>query len=565
VKMKQGFITKTAAAAFAVISLLLIGSVFFANQAIQQERTAVSRQATFKQLAINLANASDYLTNECRAYVQFGDKQYLDNYWNEILVTKTRDNVLSQLSAMGAPSAAFDQVALAKKNSDALVGTETRAMRLVLEATHVPQANWPAAEVSWTMTAADEALNDAAKMVTARQIMFDAKYASDKSIIMGPIAQFQAIINAQATQQVADAQSHTGLALTLLVVLAFLVPLGIFTVLWIFHSQVGVPISRYSRALDQRDPAQRSFALVPAGTEELRSLADAFNQQLETEKQNEQTAETAQRLAKVIDAVAHGAQEQAQGIDVITSMANQISGAIQQVVVNAQAGATTSAQATRTAQEGSAKANSSIARMSIIKEKVGHSVTRVKEMGQRSAEIGQIVQTIETIADQTNLLALNAAIEAARAGENGKGFAVVADEVRKLAERASSSTKEIGTLIQGIQATMAETVQAMDESANEVEMGVSHVNESGQALASILQAAAAVNEQVASIAAAAEEMDASSDELVSAIERVSAVITENSAASEEMAAVASEMTHAATGLAQFDQQQKTPLSRMRAA
>ncbi len=112
------------------------------------------------------------------------------------------------------------------------------------------------------------------------------------------------------------------------------------------------------------------------------------------------------------------------------------------------------------------------ARSQGIRRSVSLSAATIRQLEQRTLDIGRIVVLIGEIADQTNLLALNAAIEAARAGESGRGFAVVADEVRKLAERTRGATADIRSMIDGVQSQAEQAVRSMESGMLEMEDGL---------------------------------------------------------------------------------------------
>jgi methyl-accepting chemotaxis protein len=200
-----------------------------------------------------------------------------------------------------------------------------------------------------------------------------------------------------------------------------------------------------------------------------------------------------------------GLKDQTLKIESSTTAVTELSASIQQVAGNA-------AQATDVAEQSSTAVTAAVRRMDQIRTAVDDAAAKMKELGESSKRIGNIVEVIRQISEQTSMLALNASIEAAHAGEQGRGFAVVADEVSSLARRVGQSAKDIEALIQTVKEQTQAAIASMEIGTREVvggsELVTSTLTGLGQLISVVKDTATAVHEQAVVSDEIARNMDA---------------------------------------------------------
>jgi len=268
-----------------------------------------------------------------------------------------------------------------------------------------------------------------------------------------------------------------------------------------------------------------------------------------------QVKESTRRLTEASGALTQSTSGMARGADVqqnktamVATAMHEMSSTVTEVSRNSNSAALKTRQAVDDARDGGKVVEETIALMQGVTQSVNRVAHQIAELGERSNQVGNIIDVIDEIAGRTNLLALNAAIEAARAGEQGRGFAVVAGEVRNLAERTTRATKEIAETIGLIQQETRAAVQAMGDGTAQVERGVTATGEAGTKLRRIIESADEAAAMVNQIAAAAAEQTATAEEVNANVGEIARISNETAVGAKESAQACEDLSELASHL-----------------
>jgi len=199
-----------------------------------------------------------------------------------------------------------------------------------------------------------------------------------------------------------------------IIAICMLSSLALFVLAFLTARNVNRRLAVIIEWLKQMAAGDLTLQIQDASRDELGEIARWFNDSMEKLRGAiARVASSASSVTTATRALTEVSKQMSTTSEATTNQANIASSETEKVSQNLQTVATGTEEMSASLRE-IAKSVNEAARVANDAVKVAHSTNRmIAKLGESSAEIGQVVKVITSIAQQTNLLALNATIEAA--------------------------------------------------------------------------------------------------------------------------------------------------------
>lgn len=268
------------------IALLLIGimmifvlsSGWSIKQSVRKEQGSESVQLKFQRSSQTLSDTSDYLTDEVRKFVVTGELKYMKNYWQEVREKKTREAAIASFQSSDIPSRELQLLKTAKNNSDLLILTEIRAMKLAAVSYNIQKNRLDPSVRGYVLNVEDKQLGQAEAGRRAAELVFGTEYESEKSVILSAISEFQQHLDRRLRKNLYEARKQTGRTVEYQAAALSAAFSFISAVLFSFYRFSVSPILEHTSRIRHMGEKRNKSLLTVKGTRELRIFAEKFNQ-----------------------------------------------------------------------------------------------------------------------------------------------------------------------------------------------------------------------------------------------------------------------------------------------
>ena len=281
VKEHTGIQLKTASIFFVILALIAAAALMISDLAVtrgyQRMENASDRYISAQLAASDLESGSDYLTDRVRCFVVTGEVEYLDDFFEEVDVTRRRDGAVEKLEALldGNDNTALANLRTALSLSNELIVYENLAMRLTVEAGHYREGEIPPGITEIELPEEYRSLTAEEMRAAAQTLVFDNNYMHYKDRIRENVSLCTQSLIRASSQELEQASAQLAILVniqTAMTIVFLLIVLGIVVLITLM---IRKPLTNMVQLM------QEQKAVLPTGVEELRFVTRTYNKILQ--------------------------------------------------------------------------------------------------------------------------------------------------------------------------------------------------------------------------------------------------------------------------------------------